>query len=231
MGHLKSELTHAQPVVPITVEKVLDLSREVPVSCDDLQRYLTAAEENLKRGVEERGKLASELFDASLTLEWMEDWMRRVTDADKRATAAVSEVAEAKGEIGEVAENRNDFEGRWMEGEVEFDRRLIHLNNLLVKQAHIEKVLSGVLEQSVSVFDSFLNLLDGELVSLFRVASDKAYSDDLVGYGVSLTYVPGDGASSMSWRSDTEGEDESSPSSSKWRTGGKTPRLQGSGKS
>lgn len=91
------------------------------------------------------------------------------------------------------------------------------------------KVLRGVVEQPVSVFDGFVNLLCGDTVNLFRVCLKRAYSDKLVKYPVELTHISGEGTTSVSWRSDREVDNESGPFTSKARARGKTPGNRGGG--
>lgn len=101
----------------------------------------------------------------------------------------------------------------------------------MVKQACIESVYHGVIEQSVSGFDGFVNLLCGVLVNSFRARLKKAYFENMVECPVSLTLVSRACATSVFWRSGSEGEAESGPSSSKERAGRKTPGHPGGGKS
>lgn len=64
--------------------------------------------------------------------------------------------------------------------EVESVRRLTLLNSMLVKQALMDKMLRSVIEQSVSVFDNFVNRLGGDVITWFHFGLEKAYSDNLV---------------------------------------------------
>lgn len=73
------------------------------------------------------------------------------------AASAFSQVAETKEALSKVAQKRNEFEGRLTEDEVQAGRRLISLNNVSVKQAHINKVWRGVVAQSASVFNGIVN--------------------------------------------------------------------------
>lgn len=59
--------------------------------------------------------------------------------------------------LGKVAKKCNEFEGKLGEVKVESGGRLIRLNNLLVRQACIDKILRGRIEQSVAVFDEYRN--------------------------------------------------------------------------
>lgn len=54
-----------------------------------------------------------------------------ITDADQKAAAAFSHVAEAKGESSRVPEKRNESEGKFGVIDGEFGRRLIRLNSFL----------------------------------------------------------------------------------------------------
>lgn len=60
------------------------------------------------------------------------------------------------------------------EAEGESGHGLISLNTILVKQARMDEVLHVVIEQSMSVFDSFVNRLGGDLVNLFCNGLEKA---------------------------------------------------------
>lgn len=179
---------------------MLNLSRVSLASGDDIRRGLTAAEGKVARGVEDRERLEAELCDAKLNLELMEDWKGRITNVNEKAAAALSQVAEVNGKLDKVAEKHNELEGKLREVDPEPGRRLIRLNTFLVKQAHMNKVISGIIEQSVSVFDGFVNQLGGDLVNSFRVRLEKAYLENLVKCSVALTHVSGAGATSVYWR-------------------------------
>lgn len=42
----------------------------------------------------------------------MEDWKRRVMVADEKFAAALSQVADLRGELGRVSEKHNEFEAK-----------------------------------------------------------------------------------------------------------------------
>lgn len=100
-----------------------------------------------------------------------------------------------------------------------------------MKQAFNNKVLGGVVEQSVCIFDGFINPFGCDLMGSIRVRSEKAYCDNLVQCPVPLAHVSVTGATSMSWRSDIEDNSESSLSARKGRFGGKTILHRRGGKS
>lgn len=52
----------------------------------------------------------NEFCDAKLKLKLMEDWKKRVPDADEKAATTISEVDKNKGELGKVVKKRNEFE-------------------------------------------------------------------------------------------------------------------------
>lgn len=90
----------------------------------------------------------------------------------------------------------------------------------------------GVTEVSVSVFDESVNWLGGDLVNSFRAGLEKAYSVNLVESPSTLTHVYGAGATSICWRSDSEGEvEDSSFTSEESRSGREALRHRGGGKS
>lgn len=72
-GYLKSELTRVRFAMPTTVAKVLNLSREIQVSRDDIWRRLASAEGKVIRRAEERETLDAEHCEVKLKLEVMED--------------------------------------------------------------------------------------------------------------------------------------------------------------
>lgn len=80
----------------------------------------------------------------------------------------------------------------------------------------MDNIMQGVIGQSVSVLGGFVNRLGSGLVMLFRDGWEKSYSNNLVECAVFLTHVCEAGAASVSWRSDSESEAESGPSSWKW---------------
>lgn len=69
--------------------------------------------------------------------------------------------------MGKIAEKRKDRESKLRESESESCHRLLGLKHVLVKQARVDKVLRGVIEQSVSAFDGFVSRLGRELINLF----------------------------------------------------------------
>lgn len=73
LGSLKAEFMRAQLFVTITVEKVLDLCREILASRDDARRHLTAAEEKVAQNFKEREMLDAELRASKFKLERRED--------------------------------------------------------------------------------------------------------------------------------------------------------------
>lgn len=95
----------------------------------------------------------------------------------------------------------------------------------------MDKILRDVMKQSVSIFDGFAKRLGVELVKSFRIALEKAYSKNLVECPVSLPHVSRAVTTSASWQSDGDGEAHCGTSSSKRRTGDKTPRRRISAKS
>lgn len=209
----------------------MDLSYEEQASRDDVRRDLMATEKIVALGGEE-GELSDvELRDAKLKLDLMENLIMRVTDADGKPAAAVSKVADVMEELAKVAEKRSDFESKLREVKAESGRRLLRLSTLLVMKTSVDKVLRGIIEQSVSIFDGFVNRLGSELVNSVRVGFEKAYFDNLVEFLVSLIHFSRVGATSISWRSDSEGDAESGHSSSKEATRGKNFRHRGGGKS
>lgn len=96
----------------------------------------------------------------------------------------------------------------------------------------MEKVLHGVIEQSVRVFAGFINWLGGDVVDSFLVNREKAYCDNLFECPVDLTHVSGTGPTSLSWWLDSKGEDKDGSSISKAsRSGGNASRHRGDGES
>lgn len=88
------------------------------------------------------------------------------------------------------------------------DRRIIRLNTMLVKQSHTDKVLGGVIEQLICVFDFFCNRLGGDWVNPFHAGLEKADSDNLVDCLVALKHVSGASTTSVCWWSDGMAEVE-----------------------
>lgn len=72
-------------------------------------------------------------------------------------------------------------------------------------------MLCGVIEQSVGVFDSFVNCLDWDYINSFCNGLEKAYCDEGVECPMALTHVPRAGATSVSCRSDSKEEGKSGP--------------------
>lgn len=124
---------------------------------------MTSKECEAEKDSEACRKLDVELRDADLKLKMMEDCMKRVMDAGRKAAAAFLELVEASGELRRVIQKRNEFEGRRKELEMEPEsgRRLICLNTMLVKQARMDKMLRGVIEQSVDISHGLINRLGG----------------------------------------------------------------------
>lgn len=78
----------------------------------------------------------------------------------------------------------------------------------------MDKVLRGVIEQSAIGFEGLVNRLGGDMVNLFRIGLEKAYSNNMVECPVVLTLVSGAGATSLSWWSDSASESETGASTS-----------------
>lgn len=95
----------------------------------------------------------------------------------------------------------------------------------------MDKMLRGIIDLSVSVFDGFVIRLGRDLVNSSRVGCEKAYSDNMAECPVPLTHVSGAGASSVSCRSVSEGEDEDRSCTSKRSRSGNVLRHLGVGKS
>lgn len=84
-------------------------------------------------------------------------------------------------------------------------------------------VLSSVIEQSVPVFDGFVNCLGGVLINMIHDGLEKTSSDNSAEYPVALKYFSGVAANSVSWSSDRKEEGESGPCNSRrLPTGSKT---------
>lgn len=64
----------------------------------------------------------------------------------------------------------------------------------------------------------------------FLVGLEKVYSDNLLECSAALTHVAAAGVTSVSWRSDSDGETEDGPSVSKGRRSGIFPRHLEGGK-
>lgn len=60
------------------------------------------------------------------------------------------------------------------------------------------KLLRGIIEQSVSVFDGFVHRLCDDLVNSFRSGMEKPYSNNMVEYSVALTHFSEATATSLS---------------------------------
>lgn len=88
---------------------------------------------------------------------------------------------------------------------------------MLVKQVRMSKVLRGVIEPPVSVFEGFVNRLGGEVITFFRAGLNKAYIKNMVDCSVGLNHFSDAGATFVFWWLDSEGEVESGPSASKER--------------
>lgn len=223
----KAELTRAQIKIPTTIEKVSDLGREALKSHEDLSRRWTAKGE-AAIDAEVCEKLEIELYNARLKWKMMKDFKTEATDADQKASAGLLEIAKVKKELSRVAQKRSELNGRSGEVEALSGLRLNRLNTMLVKQSLVLNVLGGVNVESVSVFAVFVNRLGGDLVSLFHVRIDGAYSNNLVDCLEVLTHVTGAGAISLSLWSDSEGEGEDGSSTSTGsRSGGNVLRHSG----
>lgn len=94
---------------------------------------MTAKKGDTAGDAENRERLEVEFLLSNLKLEMMENWKKRVRDADLKAFTSLLEVAGANGELRKVALKRNKLEGRLGEVEAESDRRLTCLNTVLVK--------------------------------------------------------------------------------------------------
>lgn len=82
--------------------------------------------------------------------------------------------------------------------ETEFCCGLIRFTTMLVRQVCMERVFCGVLDQSVSAFEDFVNQLCGDLVNSFPVGLEKVYSDSFAECFVALTSISGAIATSLS---------------------------------
>lgn len=109
-------------------------------SHDDIRRCMTAAEDKAAQGAKERRRLEAELRGAELKPKLMKDWMKSVTDDNETAATAVLRVAVVVREMTKVTEKRNEFERRLRDVEAKSDRRIIRLQNFLVKQTCIDKI-------------------------------------------------------------------------------------------
>lgn len=58
----------------------------------------------------------------------------------------------------------------------------------------MDRVLRGVMKQSVSVFSGFVNQTGDNLMNKVRIGLEKAYSDNNVECCMPLTHFSGDGA-------------------------------------
>lgn len=68
-------------------------------------------------------------------------------DTDQEAVAAFLQIALMRVAFGNVFENYNELEGGLRKVEGESGRLLIRLKNWLVRQARMEKLFCGVIEQ------------------------------------------------------------------------------------
>lgn len=103
---------------------------------------------------------------------------------------------------------------------------MIRLNISLLKEARTDRVSHGFIKASVSVSGGFVNRLGNDLVKLFRLGLEKGYSENLVECPVVVTHVSRASATSVSYRSYSQGEAESGPNSLKRQIGGQTARHQ-----
>lgn len=100
---------------------------------------------------------------------------QRATHADQKAAADLLEVEEAKGELSTTAQKRKEFKVRLSKAKTESGRRLTILNIMLLKQARMEKIWHGLIDQLVSVSDGFLNRLGDDIVDSFCIGLEGAY--------------------------------------------------------
>lgn len=92
------------------------------------------------------------------------------------------------------------------------------------------KVFRGVIGQSVSLCDSFVNRPGGAIVNSFLSWFGESVFQKFVECPVYLTHISRAGATSLFWKFDSDSEAESAFTSSKRRTEGRTPGHRGSGK-
>lgn len=126
------------------------------------------------RDAEGHEKLDFELCNAKLQLGIMENWKKSVTYTDQKTAAALLKVAEVKGAFSKVARNLNEFETRLSGVWAESGRRLVHLNTMFLVKARVDKLLRGVIKQSVSVFGGIATRLGDDIVCMFRAVLEKA---------------------------------------------------------
>lgn len=176
-------------MVPSPAGKVFKLSHMTLVSSNGLQKRLTSVQEEAVNTVEELQKLEVDSDDDRLKLKKVKDQKKRLTDAEQKAVAACLGDAETKDELGKVAQKWNEIEDWLSEIEDGSRFRLIRLNIILVRQAHMDKMQRGVIEPLVSVFDYFIGLHGCKLVNAISVGLRKAYSDNMVVRPASLTRV------------------------------------------
>lgn len=79
-----------------------------------------------------------------------------------------------------------------------YGHRLICENTMLVRHACKDKILRGVIEQSVSIYEGSFNWHRGDLVNSFCAGLEKAYSYNMVECTEALTHVSGAGATGVS---------------------------------
>lgn len=82
--------------------------------------------------------------------------MKKITDSDQNASAAVLKVTEVKGDFSKGAQKRNKFQRRLKGMEVESGRRLTRLSTMLVNQARMDRMLRGVTDHLVCVLTASL---------------------------------------------------------------------------
>lgn len=87
----------------------------------------------------------------------MEDWRKRVPESDQKLLAALSHIANVIGVLSEVAEERNELEGRLRDIDGDTSRQLKSPIMLFVEQFRLLVMLPGMIGQSVSVFSDLVN--------------------------------------------------------------------------
>lgn len=85
------------------------------------------------KGLEGHADLIAELRHDRLKLSLMEKWKKRVIDTDRKAATALFHVVEMKGDLGQVTQNRNEFDGMLKKIEAVSECRVICLDRLLLK--------------------------------------------------------------------------------------------------
>lgn len=127
----------------------------------------------IAKSVAKHEKLEAKIRNATLKLKLLENWKKRVMDADRRAAAALLQITEMIGELEKLAQQLSELNGRLKKFGSECGRQLTRLIIMLVEQPRIDKMFPGVIERSVSVFYCFVNTLRGDLVHTFRIDLKK----------------------------------------------------------